>query len=228
MTSGIRDVGTPKPWPAQLNSVAKDRLLFTPGTESYYSNANYYLLGELIEQWTGENYGAFIQSQILGPLGMSSTEELGGSARVSNQAVGYNGARHGTWPKAAVQNGSEMYAAAGMVSTAQDMATYMTALLSGRLLNPATYALMWTSTPTPQYGLNPPADAVRGLGWDIVIDTSAGTAEVTKGGQVPGYTSELVLYPGSDSGVFISYNSLNPHGVNPLQVAESVHEATQT
>ena len=88
-----------------------------------------------------------------------------------------------------------MYAAAGMVSTAQDMATYMTALLSGRLLDPATYELMWTSTPTPQYGVNPPSNAVRGLGWDTAIDTSAGPTEVTKGGQVPGFTSELILYP---------------------------------
>ena len=228
MTSGIKDIGTAQPWQVQLDSVAKGRLLYAPGTESYYSNANYYLLGELIQQWTGESYGTFIQNEILGPLGMSSTEELGASARVSNQAVGYGAHSHAGWPKAPVQNGLEMYAAAGMVSTAQDMATYMTALLSGKILNPATYALMWSTTPTPQYGLNPPADAVRGPGWDIVIDTSTGPSEVTKGGQVPGYTSELVLYPGSDSGVFVSYNSLNPRGVSALQVAEAIHNATQT
>jgi D-alanyl-D-alanine carboxypeptidase len=228
MTSGIKNIGTAQPWQVQLNSVAKDRLLFAPGTESYYSNANYYLLGELIQQWTGESYSTFIQNEILGPLGMSSTEELGGSARVSNQAVGYSTHSREGWSKAPVQNGSEMYAAAGMVSTAQDMATYMTALLSGKILDPATYALMWSTTPTPQYGLNPPADAVRGLGWDIVVDTSNGPSEVTKGGEVPGYTSELVLYPGSDSGIFVSFNSRNPRGVSALQVAEAIHNAIQT
>ena len=174
MTSGIRNVGGAQPWQAQLESIAKDPLLFAPGTETSYSNTNYDLLGELIEQWTGEKYGTFIQDQILEPLGMSETQELGRSATVPNQAVGYDAPRHGKWPKAEVQNGPAMYAAAGMVSTAQDMATYMTALLSGRLLDPATYALMWTSTPTPQYGVNPPSNAVRGLGWDTVIDTSDG------------------------------------------------------
>ena len=59
---------------------------------------------------------------------MSETQELGGSATVPNQAVGYGGLRHGKWPKAHVRNGSAMYASAGMVSTAQDMATYMMAL----------------------------------------------------------------------------------------------------
>jgi D-alanyl-D-alanine carboxypeptidase len=233
MTSGIRDVGSPQPWQAQLESIAKDPLLYAPGTESSYSSANYDLLGELIEQWTGEKYGTFIQDQILGPLGMSETQELGRSATVSHQAVGYDAPRHGTWPKAEVQNGPAMYAAAGIVSTAQDMATYMTALLSGRLLEPATYALMWTSTPTPQYGANPPSNAVYGLGWDTAIDTSAGPTEVTKSGQVPGYTSELILYPNSDSGVFVSLNtnysgSRDPNGVTALQVAESVYDATQT
>jgi CubicO group peptidase (beta-lactamase class C family) len=230
MTSGLRDVGSAQPWQTQLAAIANDRLLFAPGTETSYSSANYDLLGELIEQWTGESYGTFIQDQILGPLGMSSTQELGRSATVSNQAVGYDAPRHGKWPKAKVQNGPAMYAAAGIVSTAQDMATFMTALLGGRLLDPATYALMWTSMPTLQYGVNPPSDATPGPGWDTVIDTSAGPSEVIKMGQVPGYTSELILFPSSDSGVFISFNtnyagSRDQNAPTALQVAESVYEA---
>jgi D-alanyl-D-alanine carboxypeptidase len=231
MTSGIRDVGGPLPFEAQLRSIANDPLLFTPGTQSSYSDANYDLLGELIQQWTGEKYGTFIQDQILEPFGLSETEVLGGSATVANQAVGYAPPKHGRWPRAKVQNGSAMFAAAGMVSTAQDMATYMTDLLSGRLLNPATYALMWTSTPTPQYGTTPSVDDLRGLGWDTVTDTSKGLTEVTKSGQVPGFSSELILYPSRDSGVFVSFNtsyqgSRNPSGVTALQVAEAVYDAT--
>ena len=234
MTSGINNVGSTEPWPAQIASIAKERLLFTPGTESYYSNTNYYLLGELIQQWTGENYGAFIQNRILAPLGMSQTEELGKSPTVRDQAVGYGPANHGKWPKAAVHNGPSMYAAAGMVSTAQDMATYMIALMNGDLLSPATYALMWTSTPTPQYDdVDPSSDADRGPGWDTVIDASTGPVEVEKGGQVPGFTSELVLFPNTDSGVFVSFNanytsSRNPNGVTGLEVARSVFKAAKT
>jgi D-alanyl-D-alanine carboxypeptidase len=234
MTSGIRDVGSPQPWQAQLAAIAKDPLLYAPGTKSSYSSANFDLLGELIEQWTGENYGTFIQNQVLGPLGMSATQELGRSATVPNQAVGYNAPSHGRWQKAEVQNGAAMYAAAGIVSTAQDMGTYMTALLSGRLLNPATYALMWTSTPTLRFGENPPSTALYGLGWDKAIDTSAEPAEVAKSGQVPGYISQLILYPATDSGVFVSINtnytgSRDPNGVTALQVAQSVYAAaTQT
>jgi CubicO group peptidase (beta-lactamase class C family) len=233
MTSGIREVGGPRPWQAKLNSIAKAPLLYTPGTKTSYSNANYDLLGQLIEQWTGEKYDTFIHDHILGPIGMSQTQELGNSATVPNQAVGYDAPRHGRWPKARLQNGPALYAAAGMVSTAQDMATYMTALLSGRLLDPASDALMWASKPTLQYGVKPPANAMRGLGWDTVIHTTAGRTIVNKSGQVPGYTSELILHPSSESGVFVSFNtnyhgSRNPNGTTALEVAESVYKVTKT
>ena len=233
MTSGIRDVGGPESWKSELNSIARYPLLFTPGTQSLYSSANYDLLGELIEQWTGEKYGNFIRDQILNPLGMSETQELGRSATVPNQAVGYNPHGHGKWSKAKVQNGQAMYAGAGMVSTAQDMATYMTALLNDRILDPSTYALMWASNPTVQYGVTPPTLSSYGLGWDSVIVTNAGPSEVAKSGQVPGYNSELILYPSSNSGVFVSinanyYGSRDTNGVTAMQVAESVYVATQT
>ena len=163
---------------------------------------------------------------------MSETQELGRSATVPNQAVGYNAPRHGRWPKAAVQNGPAMYAAAGMVSTAQDMATYMTALLAGVSSIPRPTQLMWTATPTPHYGANPPSDDVRGLGWDTAIDSNAGPIEVTKSGSVPGYTSQLILYPSSDSGVFVSFNSnyRGPVTSNDIamEVALAVYQAAQS
>jgi D-alanyl-D-alanine carboxypeptidase len=233
MTSGIRDIEGSAPWQLQANEIAKDPLLYAPGTKSSYSDTNYDLLGKLIEQRTGESYKSFIQNQILGPLEMSETQLLGQSATVPNQAVGYVTPTHGRWRKAEQQNGLALYAAAGMVSTAQDMATYMTALLSDRILDPATYELMWTATPTPQFGASSPSDTLYGLGWDTAIDASSGPTVVEKGGQVPGFTSELILYPASDSGVFVSFNNLypakkNPNGVSALQVAESVYEASQS
>jgi D-alanyl-D-alanine carboxypeptidase len=164
---------------------------------------------------------------------MSETQELGGSARVTNQAVGYDAHGQGKRLKAELQNGPAMYAAAGMVSTARDMGTYMAALLSGRLLSPATYGLMWSATPRPQYGAGSSPDALFGLGWDAAIDTSAGPTEVNKAGNVPGFTSELVLYPTSDAGVFVSFNT-NVHGGGnasgnlSLQIAQSVYDASRT
>jgi hypothetical protein len=112
------------------------------------------------------------------------------------------------------------------------MGTYMTALLSGRFLDPATYRLMWTSKPSPQYGADPPSDASRGLGWDLVIEKGARAVKVEKGGSVPGFVSELILCPASDSGVFVSINtnsagSRHPNQISALHVAESLYAATR-
>ena len=65
MTSGIGNGASTLPWQAQVESIAKQPLLFAPGTKTLYSDTNFDLLGELIEQRTGEKYGTFIQNQIL-------------------------------------------------------------------------------------------------------------------------------------------------------------------
>ncbi len=99
MTSGIGNGPSNKPWQAQVQSIANHPLLFAPGTKTFYSDTNFDLLGELIEQRTGENYGTFIQNQILEPLGMSQTQLLGRSPTVPNQAVGYNALSTGAGPR---------------------------------------------------------------------------------------------------------------------------------
>jgi hypothetical protein len=81
--------------------------------------------------------------------------------------------------------------------------------------------------------VSPPSDATRGLGWDTAIDTSTGPVEVAKTGQIPGFNSELILFPSSDSGVFVSFNSRYQgsraaEGVSAVQVAESVYEAAES
>jgi CubicO group peptidase (beta-lactamase class C family) len=76
MASGITDVEGSRPWQAQLRSSARIPFLYAQGMEISYSDTNYNLLGELIEQWTGERYGTFVQERILGPLGMSGTHPL--------------------------------------------------------------------------------------------------------------------------------------------------------
>lgn len=232
MSSGIKEVENGESWMAQLRSIERAPLRFTPGTASSYSDPNYYLLGELIQQWTGEDYGTYIQSQFLNPMGMSQTQVLGGSATVANQAVGYNAPKHGRWPKATLWNGTSMYAAAGIVSTAQDMGSYMVGLLDHSVLDRATSHLMWTATPTPHYGSNPTTDDTRGLGWDSATDSGGRAVEVTKSGQVPGFTSQLILYPSTHSGVFVSFNTnhggADPSGEVAMQLAEAIHKAAET
>ena len=49
------------------------KLNFTPGTRELYSNANYLLLARAVERVSGQPLGAYLQSTIFGPLGMTHT-----------------------------------------------------------------------------------------------------------------------------------------------------------
>jgi CubicO group peptidase (beta-lactamase class C family) len=51
-------------------------LLFAPGTEYLYSNVNFWVLGEPVEQLSGETYEHFVTNEILRPLGMKETTFL--------------------------------------------------------------------------------------------------------------------------------------------------------
>ena len=48
-------------------------LNFAPGTRQSYSNGNYVLLGLVVERVSGQPLGAYLQSTIFGPLGMTHT-----------------------------------------------------------------------------------------------------------------------------------------------------------
>lgn len=79
MASGIEDF-PPKidtgtyTWEQIISQeVGPKPLKFYPGTGYCYSNPGYMLLGEVIQQLTQMDYGAFINQFIFGPFGMANT-----------------------------------------------------------------------------------------------------------------------------------------------------------
>ena len=209
MTSGIRDVEDAQPWQAQLASIAKDPLLFTPGTETSYSNSNYLTCSaSSSSSGPGKSTAPSSRTRILDPLGMSADPGAGPVRHGPEPGGRLQRAPAREVAEGRLRNGAAMYAAAGMVSTAQDMATYMTALLAGRILDPATYAMMWTATPTPQYGVESRlrGRARTGMGYGDRHERRA-RPRSARAGRSPDTPLQLILYPSSDSGVFVSINT---------------------
>src|ERR1035438_2171979 len=64
-----------------IQSLAALPLKFAPGTDFYYSNTNYDLLGMIIRRVTGEPFDAYLHEAIFAPLGMENTQ------RVSNNLI---------------------------------------------------------------------------------------------------------------------------------------------
>ncbi|GAB3948170.1 serine hydrolase domain-containing protein [Kribbella albertanoniae] len=136
-----------------------------PGVAYKYSNTNYLLLGEIVEQVTGKSYDRQIERRIIRPLDLEHTSLPGTSPRIPEpHAHGYVPNPDKTLLDYTTMNPSVFGAAGEMISTTHDLDRFMTALLGGRLLPP--YLLKQMKTPGTEgghYGL--------GLAW---IDTPCG------------------------------------------------------
>jgi D-alanyl-D-alanine carboxypeptidase len=192
------------PTPAQvLAGVRGKAMSFTPGTEQQYNGINYYLLGMLIERVTGRPYAAEVSRRILRPLRLHATEV---PAATDYRLPGPR--LHGYWTVPQPGGGSHLvdvteqspypWAEGGMISTARDLGTFLSALLSGRLLPPAETADLTTVPDVPYLGGNQcqagtPGRACYGMGLERAV--IKGVTVWGKTGSRPGYTDGVFSTP---------------------------------
>ena len=74
-----------------LDAINRQRELnFTPGAEYLYSNAGYFLLGEIVARVSGQSLREFSETEFFGPLGMTHTHfHDDHNEIVPNRAIGY-------------------------------------------------------------------------------------------------------------------------------------------
>ncbi|MBF6236581.1 beta-lactamase family protein [Nocardia otitidiscaviarum] len=117
-------------------------LQFEPGSGWAYSNTNYIVAGLLIERASGLPYHVNIYTRITLPLLMFGT----GVPQTFDGILGPHA--HGYYDygggltDVTDQNPSYVWAAGGIVSSTQDLHTFLTGLLDGRLLPPHLLAEM--------------------------------------------------------------------------------------
>lgn len=118
---------------------AQPRLFdFPPGTAWLYSNANYIVLGAVIEQVTGRPLGAAMDELIFGPLGLESLAFDTVSAVVPGRVSGYSPTEDASrFINAAHIEIADAGAAGAMRGTAVDLMRWHHRLLSGALFDQA-------------------------------------------------------------------------------------------
>ncbi|OQE32362.1 hypothetical protein PENSTE_c001G01864 [Penicillium steckii] len=95
---------------------------FEPGTEFSYCNVNFYILGRVIEQVTGEPLGKLLKERVLVPAGMKTALLCPDTAQHPGPCVGYEGSEK-TGYRAAT-NKIEWAGDAGLVASLSDMVAY--------------------------------------------------------------------------------------------------------
>lgn len=129
-----------------LVKYCSDTLVSKPGTKFDYNNAEYIILGKIIEQVTGKTYEENLKEKILQPLKMSNTGLVSQEKIIDKLADPYFyrddikilandlPAYLGNW-----------YAAGAMYSTVDDIAKFSNGLFGRRLLKQETLNQMFTS-----------------------------------------------------------------------------------
>lgn len=166
--------------------------VFAPDGQFDYCNTNYILLGRVVEQVAGSDFGAVVSRRILEPLGWADTWWPGDSARLpAPHARGFTllipSDRPGVPTDATGFNPSWAGAAGALVSTAEDLLDYGHALVTGEgLLDAGTQALRLDSFgPAPSLG--------PGVSYGIGLMQIDGW--IGHSGDIPGYRAACYHHP---------------------------------
>ncbi|MFE3290502.1 serine hydrolase domain-containing protein [Rhodococcus sp. NPDC059234] len=206
---------------------------FPPGTSYEYNNTNYALLGLIAEKVGGRSLAAQFQDRLLGPLGLRQTslpaaEDATIPDRYSHGYM-YGGssyalvdepypaeiqvaARAGTLQPRDYTNQNPSYATAagGAISTADDLAGWIRALVSGKVFDP-DFQQQWLHSLRPE---DPNAPDGQQYGYGISYQRFGPNAAMYyHGGELPGFNSFIGYDPDNDVTLVIWTSlTLSPEG----------------
>jgi teichoic acid D-alanine hydrolase len=128
-----------------IKKYCSGKLVYEPGTRMDYKNAEYIILGKIIERITGKSFAVVLQEKILSPLKMKRAGFL------RNQDI-IPGLVNYYWMDSTGKIGNDdpywienFYTGGAMYSNITDLYQFDQALFTGKLLKKETLALMMTS-----------------------------------------------------------------------------------
>ena len=185
-----------------LGIFKNDSLRFEPGTRFGYSSYGWNLLSAVIEGASRERYLTVMQRMVFDKAEMRHTVADYVDSIIPNRARWYTRAPdRGGIVNAGFTDNSYKWAGGGFLSTTEDLAEFADALAKGRLLDPATVKLLWTSQRTRDG-----KETEYGIGWSTDVD-SRGRRRISHGGGSVGGTAYLIIYPDQDLIVAVLVNS---------------------
>ncbi|MDZ4807809.1 MAG: serine hydrolase [Bacteroidota bacterium] len=209
-TSGIKNYTDLQAfWPKAILPLPLDSMIalfknepydFSPGTQWNYSNSGYFLLGVIVEKASGKNFSDYLLENVIRKAGLKNTSMDRLDSILQLRAKGYSKSKSG-WQHAQYISMEGPYSAGAMVSTVNDLHTWMQALVNNQIISAASVAKMTTA-----YKNN--------YGYGLGIDSLKNHRRISHSGGIPGFSSYLAYYPADDMYVVaISNNDGNSSGV---------------
>lgn len=204
--------------------VQKQPMDFKPGERFAYNQTNYLLLGQLIDKLSGQPFAEFIRQRQLTPVGMPRTSFGDAHAVLPRLARGYTFTQY---LDGRPRRGKEMRnlfevfppslrPAAGMSSTAEEVARWVVALQQGKLLQPASLPTLWTAgrlTDGSERGFGGKLTGYA-LGWPTVTRPEHPAVAPVGGGR-----SAVFVYPQDELAIVVLTNL---QGANPERFVDAL------
>ncbi len=194
-TSGLSELGYDALQDERLGdklipSFASARHDAEPGRQFAYFNANYELLGQIIEVASGQSYSAYMREHVFLPAGMNNALAHGDPTPTEGLAQGHI-ALYG-FPIALREPMPIPEASGGIIASGTDMAAFLRQFVidTPNILSQGSIAMMLTPSPG--------VDSPYGMGW-IAETTTDGARIFTHGGSVMTFSSAMALLP--DEGI---------------------------
>lgn len=194
-----------------------------------YSNLGYVIAGAIIEKTTNESWEKNIQDKIFMPLNMnSSNTSIKEMTKTKDYSFGYGISKNQSQKVLFAEFNNDKPGGA-VNSTANDMANWMTTWLNNgtfqtKEILPKNYIQEATSMKAIDNGLPPetsdPNVYTFGYGYGWKVNSSNGHYKVHHGGNVSGFSSQLVMYPTDNLGIVVLTNQHN--SILPYIVADIV------
>ena len=170
-----------------LDAINRQRELnFTPGAEYLYSNAGYFLLGEIVARVSGQSLRAFTETEFFGPLGMTHTHfHDDHNEIVPDRAIGYAPTDDGFRINVTTL---DMVGDGGIFTSVEEWVAWDRNLTDGIVGGPEWVALMH------ERGVLNSGDTIP-YAFGISHGEHRGLATVGHGGSWVGYRAAMSRYP---------------------------------
>lgn len=210
MSSGLPEDWSLIPWTdvpmdrddvSMLAEFRRLKLLSPVGTAWHYSGPGYAMLAMVVSQVSGMPFPTFVAERLLRPAGMTETTYNDPVAVVPGRAEGYRLAADGRTLLRGFHVAPYMHARpdTGMLSTARDLARWVVALESGKIVrDPERLFTPFTSDDGRR-------DLGYGYGWMTGIRGGRRVVFHT-GGFRTGFKSLLVRFPDDDTTIALTSN----------------------
>jgi teichoic acid D-alanine hydrolase len=130
-----------------IKKYCSGKLVTDPGKQMNYKNAEYIILGKIIEKVTGKSYETVLKERILQPLKMNSSGYLRNKDIVPGLVTTYLADSTGEFYNDDPYWIENFYASGSMYATPQDLLKFDQALFTNKLLKKETVQLMTTPYP---------------------------------------------------------------------------------